>query len=90
MTTKSLTLTIPDDLAQELDAFSGEMLAEVFSRGLRDWRIEKSLDRYTQGELSFEAAAELAGVGREDLARHAYARGIEPPFSPETLTEELA
>jgi hypothetical protein len=28
-------------------------------------------------------------VSRSELARHAYARGMEPPFSSETLAEEL-
>jgi hypothetical protein len=28
-------------------------------------------------------------VSRSEFARHAYARGMEPPFSAETLAEEL-
>jgi hypothetical protein len=28
-------------------------------------------------------------VSQSELARHAYARGMEPPFSAETLAEEL-
>lgn len=40
--------------------------------------------------MSFGAAAQQAGVSQGDLARYAYARGMEPPFSAQTVTEELS
>jgi len=39
--------------------------------------------------MSFGAAAQQAGVSQSDLARYAYARGMEPPTSEQTLAEEL-
>jgi hypothetical protein len=39
--------------------------------------------------MSFGAAAQQAGVSPAELARFAYARGMEPPFSAQTLAEEL-
>jgi hypothetical protein len=39
--------------------------------------------------MSFSAAARMAGIHQSDLARHAYARGMQPPFSEQTLAEEL-
>lgn len=62
----------------------------MLERGLRDLRIERALDRYARGGMSFGAAARQAGVSQSDLARFAYARGMEPPFSAETVAEELA
>jgi len=59
------------------------------SRGLLEIKIDQALDQYARGRLSFGAAAEQAGVSRSDLARHAYARGLRPPSSSETLAEEL-
>ncbi len=50
--------------------------------------IDRILDLYTKGELSFGAAVEQAGVPRSELSRYAYARGLEPPFSDATLAEE--
>jgi hypothetical protein len=38
--------------------------------------------------MSFGATAEQAGVSQTELSRFYYARGMEPPFSAETLTEE--
>jgi len=88
MSTKALTLAVPDSLAQELDSASQDFLAEILERGLRALKIERTLERYARGGISFGAAAYLAGVSQSELARHAYARGIEPPFSAETLAEE--
>ena len=61
----------------------------VLKRGLRQSKIEQALDRYARGGISFGAAAYQAGVSRSELARYAHARGMEPPFSAETLAEEL-
>jgi predicted HTH domain antitoxin len=89
MSTEALTLTIPASLAQELKEANQEFLVELLERGLRALKIERALELYAGGGISFGAAAHLAGVSQSELARHAYARGMEPPFSAETLAEEL-
>jgi predicted HTH domain antitoxin len=89
MSTEPLTLTIPDSLARELDSMGEGFLVDLLERGLREFKIDQALDRYVRGGISFGAAARQAGVSRSDLARIAYARGMEPPFSDETLAEEL-
>ncbi|MFL7809340.1 MAG: hypothetical protein AB8I80_11965 [Anaerolineae bacterium] len=89
MPDKGLTITIPAALAQELDATNQEFLIEVMERGLRALKIERALERYARGGISFAAAAQEAGVSQSELARHAYAQGMEPPSSAETLAEEL-
>ncbi len=90
LSTKTMTLTIPDSLARELDSASQEFYVQILERGLRDLKIEQALDRYARGGISFGAAARQAGVSSSELARYAYARGMEPPFSSETLAEELS
>jgi predicted HTH domain antitoxin len=89
MSTESLTLVVPDSLARELDSVGEDLLVDLLERGLREFKIEQALDRYARGGISFGAAARQAGVSRSEFARHAYARGMEPPFSAQTLTEEL-
>lgn len=89
MSETAMTLHLPDALARELRSANEEFLLELLERGLREMKIDRALDLYSRGGLSFAAAAERAGVSRSDLSRHAYARGMEPPFSPETLAEEL-
>ena len=89
MPTEVCTLNIPDSLAREINTANQDFLIELLKRGLYALKIERALDQYAQGGTSFGAAAEQASVSQSELARHAYARGMEPPFSAETLTEEL-
>ena len=84
-----MTLQVSASLAQELESASQEFLAELLERGLRQLKIERALDGYARGGVSFGAAAHQAGMSQSELARYAYARGMEPPSSPETLAEEL-
>ena len=86
---KPLTLTIPDVLADELKSVSEDYLLELLERGLREVKIDRALELYGRGGMSFGAAAERAGVSIPELARSAYARGLQPPFSSKTLREEL-
>jgi predicted HTH domain antitoxin len=86
---EEVTITIPSGLAQELDSTGRDLLVEILERGLREIKIERALDRYAQGGMSFGAAARQAGVSQSELARQAYARGMEPPYSTESLAEEV-
>ena len=90
MSSEAITLTIPGSLAQELHMASQQFLTDLLERGLRGLKIERALERYAQGGMSFGAAADEAGVSQSELARHAYACGMQPPFSAETLAEELS
>ncbi len=90
MSTKAVTVTVPPSLAEYFEAASSEFVAEILERGLRQWRIERALERYAARDVSFGAAAEQAGVSQGELSRQAYARGMVPPISTETLAEELS
>ena len=89
MSTESLTVKVPDSLARELDSVGEILLIDLIERGLREFKIEQALERYARGGMSFGAAARQAGVSQSDFARQAYARGMEPPFSAESVAEEL-
>ena len=89
MALETITLKLPTSLAQELSEVNQDFVLDILARGLRQFKVERALEQYSQGGISFGAAAQLAEVSQADLARHAYARGLEPPFSEETLREEL-
>ncbi|OIO92790.1 MAG: hypothetical protein AUK03_09310 [Anaerolineae bacterium CG2_30_64_16] len=89
MTTGTVTVNLPTVLVRELDSVTQDFLTDLLKRGLRDLRVERALERYAAGGVSFGAAAQQAGVTQTELSRLAYARGMEPPFSAETLAEEL-
>jgi predicted HTH domain antitoxin len=90
MSRESILLKVPESLANELESAHQEFLVEILERGLREVKIDRALETYGRGGISLGAAARQAGISQSDLARMAYARGLEPPFSPETLAEELA
>jgi len=89
MTGKTMTFTLPASLAEEISAAGEAFFVEVLERGLKDIKIDRALARYVQGGVSFGAAAQQAEVSQAELARFAYAHGLEPPFTDETLAEEL-
>ncbi|MCX6032656.1 MAG: UPF0175 family protein [Chloroflexi bacterium] len=89
MSTEALTLTVSGPLLQELGAGRQEFVLELLERGLREFKIQRALDRYARGGISFGAAAKQASLSLSEFARQAYARGMEPPYSAETLAEEL-
>lgn len=89
MSSLELNFKIPSPMAEELKSVNQQFLVDIFERGLHDFKIERALTRYGAGGISFGAAAQEIGISESDFARHAYAKGIEPPFSEETLQEEL-
>lgn len=89
MTGETVTLSLPAPLAHELGSATQDFLADLLARGLHEVKVERALERYARGGMSFGAAAQQAGVSQSDLSRFAYARGMEPPFSAQALTEEL-
>jgi hypothetical protein len=90
MAETSLTLTLPNALAREFESLNQDFLLELLERGLREMKIDRALNLYRRGGISFGATAERAGISQSELARHAYARGLEPPVSSEMLAEELS
>ncbi len=86
----NLTVQLPDHLAQELTSAGQEFIADLLELGLRTRRIEQALAQYTRGQMTLGAAAQLAGLTESEMARHAYAYGLTPRFTTDTLTEELA
>jgi hypothetical protein len=89
MADASLTLTLPSSLARELESLNQDFLLELLERGLQEMKIDRALSLFRRGGISFGAAAERAGIPQSELSRHAYARGLEPPFSSKTVSEEL-
>ena len=86
----SVTVQLPDRLAQELTSAGQEFIADMIELGLRTRRIDQALAQYARGQMTLGAAAHQAGVTESEMARQAYARGLEPRFSAGTLAEEVA
>lgn len=86
---ETLVIEVPDDLKTEVEQYR-DRLREIFMLGLREIKVQEALLLYRRGVVSFARAAELAGLTREDMIRHAHAAGIQPRWSEEMVAEELA
>ena len=78
-----ISARVPDDLEEELETFIDEegldtstAIRKLLSEGLDEWRTEQVLERLERGEVSFNNAAERAGVDLWELARLAQKRDI--------------
>jgi predicted HTH domain antitoxin len=86
---EKVVVELPARLAAELASANQALITDLLQRGLRELHVEQALNLYSQGNISFAAAAEQAGVSIAELARAAYVRNIEPAFDPEMVAEEL-
>ncbi len=86
---QQLVIELPDDVARQFKPYQ-DRLSEMVLLGLSQLKAQEALLLYAQGVVSFARAAELAGLSRAELIRHARGLGIEPRWSQQMLAEELA
>jgi hypothetical protein len=65
-------------------------LQQIFRLGLYHYRVERALALYKDGIGSLGYIAEQLQLSKRDLIREARLRGIEPDFSEDTVSEDLA
>jgi predicted HTH domain antitoxin len=86
---KVVTVEIPEQWLQGLDWDQTTMIQEIIQLGLYQFKVRRALDMYQAGASSLGYVAEKAGLSKRDLIREARARGIEPAFDEQTVSEEL-
>ncbi|MEW6607473.1 MAG: hypothetical protein AB1414_08475 [bacterium] len=86
---KTLTLEMPDTLAEEIKTADSRYICELINLGIRYLKMENALLLLKNGNVSIGYAAKTAGVSEDEISTLAYARGLTPIFSKETLKEEL-
>ncbi|WP_066413894.1 UPF0175 family protein [Halorubrum aethiopicum] len=72
----TISTRVPEDLEAELEAYleserldRSTAVRKLLSEGLEEWRRERALDRFTDGEVSLTRAAELADLSVWEFAR---------------------
>ena len=75
-TMPTISTRVPDDLEAELEAYleserldRSTAVRKLLSEGLDEWRRERALDRFTDGEVSLARGAELADLSVWEFAR---------------------
>jgi len=71
----TISTRVPEDLEAELEEYlkserldRSTAVRKLLSEGLDEWRRERALDRFTDGEVSLTKAADLAGVSVWEFA----------------------
>jgi len=71
----TISTRVPDDLEAELEAYleserldRSTAVRKLLSEGLDEWRTERALERFADGEVSLAKAADLAGVSVWEFA----------------------
>ena len=72
----TISVRVSDELTTELEAYleaenvdRSTAVRTLLSEGLETWRREQALDRLAAGTISFNDAAELAGMSVWDFVR---------------------
>ena len=90
------TIRLPGDLLKELDTLANalgtersEIIRQAIMQGLRELKIELAAKRYSQGEISFGRAVEIAGTPYWSFVEELKRRGITLRYGEERFLEEL-
>lgn len=93
---KVKTVRLREDKIQEIERIAeeegklvSEVLREVVERGLREYRIERAIDRHLKGLLSQGAAAEEAGLTIQEFHQELKKRGYTLRIDAELIEAEL-
>jgi len=84
----TIKIEIPDDSWGDIERYA-DRLREMLLLGLQQLKVNEALLLYERGVVSFARAAELAGLEREQMIRHARAAGVEPLWSEQMVADEL-
>jgi predicted HTH domain antitoxin len=91
----TISARVPEELEAELEAYleaenldRSTAVRKLLSEGLEEWRRERVLDQFAEGNITFGRAAELAGVSTWEFARLVEDRDLTW-VSGEHLDEDL-
>jgi len=86
---RSVVIQVPPEWLQNVPEET-LTLRQIFKMGLTQYKIERALALYREGNGSLGYLAENLGLPKQQLIIAARQQGIEPDFSEEALREELA
>lgn len=93
---KTLTTRIPDELEKDVEDISKEesldksaTARKLLKKSVKNYKLEKALERYKKGEISLGKAAELAEVSIRKLLFEMKKRDIHFHYSKESLREDF-
>jgi len=93
---KTTSVRLPDDLAGEIEKAAreekvdkGTILRRLADAGLKEYKLEKALEKYRKGRVSLWKAAGLAGISYRRALEEAKRRNIPFQYREEDLEEDI-
>jgi len=93
---KVKTIRLREDKIEEIEKIAeedgkqvSEVLREIVDRGLKEYKIERVIERYRRGLLSQGAAAEAAGLTIQEFHQELKKRGFTLRMDLELIKGEL-
>ena len=93
---KVKTIRLREGIIQEIEKIAkeggkhiSEVLREIVDRGLREYKIERAIEKYQRGLLSQGAAAEEAGLTIQEFHQELKKRGFTLRMDVELIKAEL-
>jgi len=83
------TLSELDDLARSEDRARSALVREILEDGVREKKIERSIELYRNGRASLWKSARLAGLSLWELVEAMSSRGIQIQYSEHDLEEDM-
>ncbi|MFP3946767.1 MAG: UPF0175 family protein [Archaeoglobaceae archaeon] len=78
-----------NSIAKEEGKQPSEVLRDLIEKGLKEYKIEKAIERYLGGSLSQGAAAEEAGLTLQEFHQELKKRGFTLRLDAELVEAEL-
>lgn len=86
---RKIQVEIPEDIAKDLESKDQRYISQLLYLGLKQLKMEEALTLIKDGQASIGYGAEYAEVSLDEMTKFAYAHGLKPNYSEETVQEEL-
>lgn len=97
MSKEHVTARIPEDLHEAIEEIRdaerldrSTTIARLLERGVEDWRLDRAVEGYRDGEVSLGRAAELADVSLWRFLDELDERGVPTNYSENDLAADIA
>ncbi|ATZ60822.2 MAG: UPF0175 family protein [Methanosarcinales archaeon Met12] len=91
-----ISVRLPEDIHTELDHLSkaedkdkSAIIRELLTRGIKEKRLDKAIELYSQGKITLWKAARTADVSLWKIIEVLREKHVELQYGPEELKEDL-
>ncbi len=94
---KTVTTRVSEDLLKKLEKIEREekadraaIIRKLLDNAVRDWELDRALDKLRKGRITLRTAARKAGLTYVEMLDRAKKAGIQIGYTTEDLQNDLA